>query len=150
MGSGGARARSGLPPDPNALKRDRDSAEWINLPAEGRQGPVPGWPLSKATARELELWEREWKRPQAIVWEANGQFEEVALYVRTLRKAEQPKAATNVGTLVKQQMEALGISIPGMLRNRWRIGVGSTEAKAAQPEGPTAKERLKLVSGGSA
>ena len=69
----GASSRSGPAPDPNALRRDRDGETWLTLPAEGRKGKAPAWPLSKATARESKLWTSEWKRPQALQWERNGQ-----------------------------------------------------------------------------
>lgn len=38
---------SGPPPDPNALRRERpqDKAGWEMLPAEGRKGRPPDWPL---------------------------------------------------------------------------------------------------------
>ena len=37
--------RSGPAPDPNALKRDRDGKQWAKLPAGGRTGAPPPWPL---------------------------------------------------------------------------------------------------------
>lgn len=48
MGRGGARPFSGPAPDPYALRRDRpsDKDSWTTLPAEGRQGPPPKWPLN--------------------------------------------------------------------------------------------------------
>lgn len=77
------------------------------------------------------------------MWEANGQAVEVALYVRTLKDAERPKAPVSVRTLVKQQQEALGISLPGLLRNRWIIA--NTAEASPRPQvvaGGSAKERL--------
>lgn len=147
---GGARARSGPPPDPNALRRDRrdDKGTWTTLPAEGREGAPPDWPLTDATEREADLWEKEWKRPQAVEWERNGQQLEVAMYVRTLVGAENPRSPTNLRQLLKQQQEALGLSLPGLLRNRWKIG----EAEAATPKRRTtrsARSRLKVVDGGA-
>lgn len=148
MTSGGARARSGPPPDPNALRRDRpsDAAGWVSLPAAGRAGDAPAWPLSRPTRRELELWAREWRRPQAIMWEQLGLENEVAVYVRTLVAGEKPRATAATRTLLIRQQEALGISLPGLARNRWRIE-GGTVATPAPPakaasSGPSAKERL--------
>lgn len=133
MTSGGARAHSGPAPDPNALRRERDKAGWTTLPAE-RTGPAPAWPLTRASARERTLWEREWRRPQAVMWEANGQEEEVALYVRSLANAERPKAPTSARTLVRQQQEALGISLPGLTRLRWKVATAAPVADAqAEP-----------------
>jgi hypothetical protein len=101
-----------------------------------------------AEARELVVWARQWSRPQAVQWERNGQEEEVALYVRTLVAAEDSDAKANVRTLVKQQQEALGISLPGLLRNRWRIA----EMPAEQSRGAKAPKRagFKVVKGGRA
>lgn len=153
MAKGGARARSGPPPDPNALRRDRDSGDWITLPAAGREGDPPDWPLSRQTIREKVLWAREWRRPQALEWERNGQELEVALYVRTLVAAEKSKAPTNVRTLVRQQQEALGLSLPGLARNRWRIEKLEDAAATPTPRAPvggSARDRFKVVSGGRA
>lgn len=152
MSRGGARARSGPAPDPNALRRDRtgDKTTWTTLPAEGRKGRAPAWPLSKQTAREKTLWSAEWKRPQAVQWARNSQHLEVALYVRTVITAEKPDASTNARTLVLRQQEALGISLPGLARNRWRIE--EPAQPEARPQGRTAssaKSRFKVLDGGA-
>lgn len=151
MGKGGARARSGPAPDPNALKRDRDEGEWKLLPAEGRAGDPPAWPLDEPTERELAIWAAEWARPQAIIWERNGQQVEVALYVRSLIDAERHGAPVNSRTLVKQLQESLGISVPGLLRNRWKIvddAEAETEAKTTPAGSASARDRLRMVVGG--
>ena len=71
MPKGGSRSRSGPKQDPNALRRMRkDDAEWTTLPAEGRTVPAPDWPLTEATPREQLLWERWWRKPEALIWEA--------------------------------------------------------------------------------
>lgn len=150
---GGARTRSGPAPDPNALRRDRDAKDWLHLPVEGRAGEAPAFPLDRPSQRELDLWAKEWIRPQAVVWEANHQEVEVAIYVRSLVDAESPTATTAARTLVKQQMEALGLSIPGLRANRWIIGdapAAKQALKATGTEGPSAKDRLKVLDGGGA
>jgi hypothetical protein len=148
----GGHPSSGPAPDPQALRRDRDRASWTHLPAEGRQGEVPPWPLSKATAREQGLWDGEWRRPQAVMWEANGQQLEVAIYVRTLRQAESPRASVALRTLLRQQQESLGLSLPGLARNRWIIATSvSAPARVAATgtEGrPSIRDRMKVVDGG--
>ena len=151
MTSGGARARSGPAPDPMALRRDRpsDAAGWARLPV-GRTAPAPDWPLTRPTRRELVLWAVEWARPQAVMWEANGQALEVALYVRSVVAAEHPKAPTSMRTLVKQQQEALGLSLPGLLRNRWIIGEAEAPARPQRVASvSTAKARLEVIRGGA-
>jgi hypothetical protein len=54
---GGARVNSGPPPDPNALRRDRptDKDGWKSLPASGRDGRLPKWPLLPDLQRRAEL-----------------------------------------------------------------------------------------------
>lgn len=150
---GGARTRSGPPPDPMALRRNRDRGEWLHLPAAGREGDPPAWPLLRPTKRELQLWEQAWRRPQAIAWEANGLVVEVALYVRALRDAEKPKSIVAVRQLVKQMTDTLGLSVPGLRSNRWIIDAPNAAApidEAPEPdEAPaSARARLKLVSNG--
>lgn len=144
---GGARGRSGPPPDPNALRRDRkDDAPWRTLPADGREGDVPVWPLADPTRREELLWEKEWSRPQAVEWERNGQELEVAMYVRTLIAAEKHDATANMRTLLRQQQESLGLSLTGLAKNRWRIGEVEVEAEVRRVA-PSARGRLEVVGG---
>lgn len=143
----GGHAASGRPPDPDALRRDRGSdAAWTTLEGE-RSGVPPAWPFGEPSDAEREVWVREWRRPQAVMWERNGQVDEVALYVRALLEAAERGASTASRTLVRQQQEALGISLPGLLRNRWRILGADTKAKGSAR--PRARSGLRVVSGGS-
>lgn len=143
----GAGARSGPAPDPHALRRERDSGEWTTLPAEGRKGRTPKWPLIEPSDRELELWRREWRRPQAIMWQRLGLEVEVALYVRRLVRAEVPGASVNLGTLVRQMQEALGLSLPGLHRNRWRIAADEVREKRETPKTQSSRDRFQVVAG---
>lgn len=147
---GGARARSGPAPDPDALRRERDGDSWTTLPAEGRKGKAPAWPLSAKSKRETTLWNREWKRPQAVEWERNGQELEVAMYVRTFVASEKLDATQGMRNLLRQQQEALGISLPGLARNRWKIGEGAEVVSASKPKPAAAqgRNRFKVVQGG--
>lgn len=151
MASGGARARSGPAPDPNALRRDRkDDAGWTTLPAEGRSAPAPVFPLPDAMTREVEIWNELWSRPQAILWERNSQHLEVALHVRTFVEAEQPDAKAALRTLVRQQLGELLLTIPAMASARVRIAVDEVaEARGSVVvERPSsARDRLKALNG---
>lgn len=150
-GRGGARSVSGPPPDPNALRRDNDKREWTHLP-KSREGDAPTWPLTRASGRELRVWNEEWKRPQAVMWEANGQQREVALYVRALVTAEAPNARVQERTLVRQLMDDLGVSLIGLHRHRWVIdGVIEQPSVRSNDAGrPSAKTRLRSIEGGAA
>lgn len=83
------------------------------------------------------------------MWERNGQELEVALYVRTLAVAEQPGARTDIRTLVKQQMEQLAISLPGLARNRWLVDPGDRLPTAPEPSTAprrlSARERFEVI-----
>lgn len=150
----GGHAASGPPPDPNALRRDRpsDKAGWTTLPAEGRQGPPPEWPLLDQTEREAHLWADLWCKPQAVAWERYGQAYEVATCVRMLARAEQPKSSVELLKSLKTFFDSLGLSTSGMLRNRWRIAEGGEEttqpARAGGGKATTrrsTRSRLKVV-----
>jgi hypothetical protein len=82
------------------------------------------------------LWVRLWVKPQATRWEVLGQDLEVALYVRRFVAAEKPGAAATTAVIVRQLGEALGLTIPGLLRNRWQIG-SQQSAPAAAVQAPT-------------
>jgi hypothetical protein len=151
MVKGGARARSGPAPDPNALRRERDAGEWTILPAEGRQGATPDWPLTEMSVREAELWADLWRKPQALMWERFGQELEVALYVRRLTEAELMDSRVNLSTLVRQMGDSLGLTTPGMRANRWRITAEEPAPSVSTGRRPVARpssrSRLKVVQG---
>lgn len=153
MTSGGARARSGPPPDPNALRRERpsDSAEWLHLPHAGRAGDPPAWPLRNATGdtaddanikswhdRELERWAIEWRKPQAIAWERFALADEVALYVRLFVECEIPGTKADVRTLLRRYQESLGLTVAGQRANRWVIDP-PLPGSAANPDNAAGK-----------
>ena len=156
MPSGGARPQSGPPPDPNALRRNRkqDQTGWSTLPAEGRTGPPPEWPLTEVRPREWDLWRGLWQRPQATMWERLGLDIEVALFTRTLAEAEEPEPRADAAKLTKQYMESLGLTGPGLLRLRWKVGPVEQDAapveeaapkKKAAPRRKSSRDRLTVV-----
>lgn len=155
MTRGGARVASGPPPDPASLRQSRpvNAAGWTTLPAEGRTGPAPEWPLVEQTDREAHLWEDLWRRPQAVAWEDLDQRYEVAMFVRKLAEAELPKASVELQKVVRQYLDSLGLSVQGMLRNRWKIAPAAEVAEPAAPAAapvrrPSARDRLRVVPSG--
>ncbi|MEU1219212.1 hypothetical protein [Streptomyces microflavus] len=127
---------------------------WRTLPAEGREGDAPEWPLTTPADRELDLWDDLWSKPQAVAWEDMGQELEVALFVRTLAEAERTDARVDVKKMVRSYLDSLGLSVAGMNRNRWKIAPATDEPAAASPESaarvlrPSARDRLKVVPSG--
>ena len=144
----GSSVRSGSPPDPDALRRNRAGDKpWRVLPAEGRKGKSPAWPLTQRTRRELTIWNRLWQMPQAVVWEELLQERQVAQYVRRFAEAEERGSAVNLTTVVRQMEEALGLSLPGLNANRWRIEPSSVSAGVKQSRAPrkSSRDRLTVV-----
>lgn len=147
----------GPAPDPNALRRDRPSDKdgWTTLPSEGRTGEAPEWPLATLLnpddvnpgadgERELVVWARVWALPQAVVWERNGSYLDVAMYVRHLVQAE--GGSTKDATEARQWSDRLGLNPTAMLRLRWKVAVDEVAAKRVPAAGATklsASERLK-------
>lgn len=125
------------------------------MPSEGRRGKAPAWPLPTATARERVVWNRLWKKPQAVLWEQLGQQDIVGLYVRRFCEAEQRGSAANLSTLVKQLADYLLLTIPAM--HSARVTVASDEVAAARskkadskPKAPSSvRDRMKAIDGGA-
>lgn len=151
VSSGGARARSGPTRNPGAIRRGKGGDHgWLELPEAGREGEAPAWPLGRSTRFERDTWATEWSRPQAIAWERLGWVIQVALYVRTLAAAARPRASAGTTTNLLRQMENLGLTEAGMLRNRWRIVERAPAAAGvARPSTGTARDRLALLQGGA-
>lgn len=120
---------------------------WTTLPAGGRVGPPPPWPLVGQTERERARWQIEWARPQAIIWETTGQCDQVALYVRAFVDAEQAGAPVVLRQFVVAQARTLGLTLDGLLRNRWTIGPPDvrSERVAQPPRSASAKRRFRVV-----
>lgn len=148
MASGGARARSGPPADPNALRRDRkDDKAWVALPAEGFQGDLPEFPLASFLPSEWELWKRLWRKPQAFMW-AQLQLEfEVAAYVRAFLESVEPEASAGLKTAVLRMSAELGLSTVGMGQLRWKISVDEVAERReeSKPVRKASRDRLKVV-----
>jgi hypothetical protein len=70
------------------------------------------------------------------MWDAAGQEREVANFVRTQGEAEKRGAPAALRTLVLRMEEHLGLSQPGLARNRWVIvedsAVGTEPAAGAE------------------
>ncbi|MFD5509013.1 hypothetical protein ACFWIB_14720 [Streptomyces sp. NPDC127051] len=77
----------------------------------------------------------------------------MALYVRRLAEAEEPKSFVNLSTLVRQMSDSLGLTTPGMRANRWRIDreaeVAPRSTGPVVPAANSARARLRAVPGGS-
>lgn len=142
-------AGMGAAPKPNAQRR-RGLANGVitRLPAEGRKGDPPSWPLSGA-GYDPEIWAELWSCPQAVAWEllGPGMTRVVARYVVLLAEAEvgEPKVAAEA----RQMEDRLGLSPMAMLRLRWEIATDEVaelrEQRSTSKAKTSARARLHIV-----
>lgn len=114
-------------------------ANTVKLPAGGRPGKPPRWPLPAPLRGEPDLWAVElrklerriwrelWALPQAVAWERFDFTREVAQYARWKARAELllEVEATREARLLTDR---LGLTPLAMLRLRWEV---STDELAA-------------------
>lgn len=120
----------GPPPNPNARRRNA-RPEWRRLPAAGRPGDPPTWPLDeKPNASEKKVWGELWASPQAVAWEALGWTRVVARYARMLIWSESKQASAGLISEVRQLEDRLGLNPMSMKRLQWEI---TTDAEQDTP-----------------
>lgn len=113
------------------------------LPAAGRQGECPKWPLSRQTKVEKAIWTRLWVLPQAVAWDELGWFDEVARYCMLLGRVDARKAKAIELIEARQLADRLGLSPMALLRLRWEIVDMPTEAE--QQKVVELRARIKAV-----
>ncbi len=154
----------GPAPKPNDQRRRRNaSIAMTQLPAEGRQGDTPRFPLppivvqgddpglEMARERELDLWDDLWSTPQAVMWERTRATLAVARFVRFSVLAENGDVKS--ATEARQLEDRLGLNPQAMLRLRWEIAPDEVaelrqDRTARAPR--NARQRLRVVDAGVA
>lgn len=131
------------PKHPSQRRRQNPTVAMTSLPAEGRKGPTPEWPLARPRKAELDIWVELWGTPQSVAWERLGHLRTVARYVRLLVEAEKPGAPIMVSSEVRQLEDRLGLTPMSMLRLRWEIV--ADEVSDAREERRPPKRRLAAV-----
>lgn len=111
----------GPPPDRNA-RRKNARPDWRNLPAEGREGPAPEWPVGKPSEESAELWASLWATPQAAAWEDLGWTRVVARYASIVLACDKPDVPASLLGEARQLEDRLGLSPMAMKRLQWEIG----------------------------
>jgi len=132
--------------NPNNGRINGFEANAQKLPAAGRKGAAPKWPLNdKPSADELHAWKAMWLTPQAVAWERLGWLRPVARYARCLVASEQHGASGALLAEVRQLEDRLGLSPMSMLRLRWTI-VDEVPAEVAPTASKATRDRLRVVS----
>ena len=114
----------GPPPKPASERRHRGKprANTAILPAGGRTGPIPKWPLAGRTPAG---WADLWRMPQAVMWEQQGTLMVVARYAVLRNLVQNPESLDDViaaaWSELRQLEDRLGLSPMALLRLQWEI-----------------------------
>lgn len=112
------------------------------LPAAGRLGDPPDWPLyGSPTAAEADAWAELWATPQAAAWEELGWTRVVARYCLVMLQAE----LLNKDALAeaRQLEDRLGLTPKAMRLLLWQISTDDLAEKRQESKG--ARGRIRAV-----
>lgn len=130
-------------PSENPVRRNARVGPLV-LPAEGRRGLAPNWPLAGgASSAEATLWAELWATPQAVAWEHHGWTRVVARYVRCALAAEELEK--NALAEARQLEDRLGLTPKAMRMLLWTIATDEVAEKRAEAPAPGARGRIKAV-----
>lgn len=157
MARGGARNRSGPKADPTSGRSDRRGYKLTALPAEGYTGPIPDWPLTNPSDRELTVWNTLWSTPQACAWSMPSEswrVPTVAMYCRTLVRCEAPDAGAALLGQLHRFADQIGMTTAGLAEMGWAVAVDELGAKRAEHDDEpvekprqSSRDRIKAVGG---
>lgn len=116
----------------------------IQLPAKGRVGDLPPWPLpGRMNAAEREAWAQLWATPQAVAWEQLGWVRTVGRYCRVMVEAEKREATAALLAQAVALEDRLGLTPKAMRLLLWQIVVD--EVSEAREVPAMTRERLRAV-----
>lgn len=125
----------------------------VILPAEGRQGDPPKWPLPGTVGlAERDLWITLWATPQAVMWErlGAGGIQVVARYCK-LSTIGSLELDPRVLAEVRQLEDRLGLTPKAMRQLLWKISEDEVAEKREDNERQTkaaqsdARKRFKAI-----
>ena len=132
-----------VPPKPDAVRRNARSGPTV-LPAEGRSGDTPEWPLDMLSSAEGHLWKELWATPQAVAWERYGWTRVVARYCRIAIVAE--TLDKDALSEARQLEDRLGLTPKAMRMLMWTVSADEVgERRQSEKPAPTARGRIKAV-----
>jgi hypothetical protein len=115
----------------------------VKLPAEGRKGDVPPWPLpGRTTVAEREAWADLWRTPQAVAWEKLGWTRTVGRLCRVMVAAERKDASPALLAQVTALEDRLGLSPKAMRLLLWEV---VSDEVAEQRQASDVRSRIKAV-----
>lgn len=135
----------GPPPKPAAQRRRRNAAPpETMLPAAGRSGPPPAWPLGNGRTGELELWADLWATPQAVAWSQHGWTRVIARYCRVVVASETPDASPALMSEARQLEDRLGLTPMAMRRLMWRVDDRDEIAERRDTASASARSKARV------
>lgn len=134
----------------NPVRRNQpgERLPWVDLPVEGRAGPVPKVPNgSRLQAAGKALWKSIWSTPAATQW---GESElPQAVLLCQLHDEWNQKRDKSVLTEARHLRTALGLTAKARNELRWRIVDGDEvveqNGKTREPRGGKGDGRLRVV-----
>ena len=136
----------GPAPKLNPVRRNARTGP-LMLPAEGRTGEPPKWPLTDQSEAEMDAWADLWASPQAVAWEKMGWTRLVARFCRLLVAAESPEASIALLAEVRQLEDRLGLSPMSMRRLLWQVSTDEVGEKRVEKASESVRGRLRAVEG---
>lgn len=135
-----------MPPKVDPQRGYRGKSGPTKLPAEGRPGEPPAWPLAgRTSAAERDRWAELWATPQAVAWERLGQgcAHEVARYCRLAVRCDKASAAASLHAQATALADRLGLTPKAMRLLLWEIV--ADEVGEARTSGTSARDRMKAL-----
>jgi hypothetical protein len=116
----------------------------VALPAAGRAGDPPAWPLGDPQSPdEADAWAQLWATPQAAQWERLGWTRTVARYCRVMVAAEEPGAKAALLAQATVLEDRLGLTPKAMRLLLWQVV--EEEPVRPAPRVASARTRLRAV-----
>lgn len=113
------------------------------LPAGGRQGLPPNWPLKPGASNdEAKLWAELWATPQAVEWERQSWTRVVARYVKFALMAE--AGDDKMAAEARQLEDRLGLTPKAMRLLLWTVSTDEV-AEKRQEASTGARKRIRAV-----
>jgi len=107
-------------------------------------------------SREAALWAWVWRTPQAWAWaqpSESWRLHTIAMWVRTYVLCESSDASAADKGSLHRFADQIGLTPAGLRENGWAIAKDEVAAKAAESTDPprrSARDRMRVVSGGGA
>lgn len=132
-----------VPPKLDPVRRNVRTGP-LKLPAEGRKGPIPEWPLEGPFLDgEERAWNELWRTPQSVAWEKLAWIRVVGRYCRVLLESERPRASSLTRAEARQLEDKLGLTPKAMRVLLWEI-VDDELAAQRQPAA-TPRRQVRAV-----